>query len=140
MENTVGRKSDLTEELTLEIRKLYLDGENYKNIQEILDIVPGTWDRWVYLNYRDFRTKLQNWKKERLVRKAEINLDILMDSEDERVRTSNTQFTLETLGKEDGYSKRTELTGKDGTALTISFDPAFKKDGTTPQTETNSSE
>lgn len=113
----VGRPTELTDELTLQIRKLYLDGENYTNIQDILDINPSTWDRWVHLNYKDFRVDLQNWKREKLIRKAELNLDILMDSEDERVRTSNTHFTLETLGKEEGYSKRTEMTGKDGKDL-----------------------
>lgn len=117
----------LTEELTLSIRKLYLDGLNYKSIQETLDINPSTWDRWVHLDYKDFRKNLQSWKREKLIRKAELNLEVLMDSEDERVKTSNTQFTLETLGKEDGYSKRTEVTGKDGKELKISFDGAFEE-------------
>jgi len=109
-----GTKPQLTEELSAKIRTLYLDGNNYITIQEILDIKPTTWDSWVYKNYMDFRVHLMNIKHERMIRKAEVRLEALMDSEDERVATSNTHFALETLAKELGYSKRTELTGKGG--------------------------
>ena len=112
-----GTKPQLTEELTAKVRTLYLDGESYTSIQQILDINPSTWDSWVYKNYKDFRVQLQNYKHERLVRKAEAQLDTLLDSEDERIQTSNLQFTLKTLGKDQGYSDRTEVTGKDGSAV-----------------------
>lgn len=134
---TPGPASLLTEELTLKIRELYLDGETYKNIQEILDINPSTWDNWVYKNYEDFRVFLQDIKRERMIRKAEVKVEALMDSEDERVATSNSHFTLETLGKDIGYSKRTEMTGKDGQALVLKFDSAFTDETTSP-TENNS--
>ena len=52
-----------------------------------------------------------------MIRKAEVRVEALMDSEDERIATSNSHFTLETLAKELGYSKRTEVTGKDGRDL-----------------------
>jgi len=102
-----GTKPQLTEELTAKVRTLYLDGESYTSIQQILDINPSTWDSWVYKNYKDFRVQLQNYKHERLVRKAETQLDILLDSEDERIQTSNLQFTLKTLDRKN-YSERVE--------------------------------
>lgn len=111
--NEVGRPTDLTEDLTLEIRKLVLQAKSYKEIQETVGITDSVWDRWVWLNYKDFRTTLNNWKKERLIKKAEINLDVLMDAEDDKIKLDASKFTLETLGKEH-YSKRNEMTGKDG--------------------------
>lgn len=102
------------EEITAKVRTQYLDGKSYIEIQEILDIKASTWDSWVYKDYKDFRANLQKFKHEKLVRKAETQLDTLLDSEDERIQTSNLQFTLKTLGKDEGYSERTEVTGKDG--------------------------
>ena len=120
-----GTKPQLTEELTAKVRTLYLDGESYTSIQQILDINPSTWDSWVYKNYKDFRVQLQNYKHERLVRKAETNVDVLLGSEDERVQLDMTKFTLKTLGKDQGYSERTELTGENGAPLNILFDKSF---------------
>ena len=122
-----GTKPQLTEELTAKVRTLYLEGNSYISIQQILDINASTWDRWVYKNYKDFRVQLQNYKHERLVRKAETNVDVLLGSEDERVQSDMTKFTLKALDK-DNYSDRTELTGKGGGALNIVFDKAFNKD------------
>ncbi len=102
-----GRPSDLTQELTLEIRKLVLSSLSYIEIQEILSINSSTWDRWVWENYKDFRANLQKWKHERMVKKAEVRVDSLMDSDDDRVALNAATFTLETLGKLD-YSKMTK--------------------------------
>ena len=125
-----GTKPQLTEELSAKIRTLYLDGKNYITIQKILDIKPTTWDSWVYKNYMDFRVHLMNIKHERMIRKAEIKVEALMDSEDERVSTKNAHFTLETLAKELGYSKRTEVTGKDGRDLVPDKETQDKVDKT----------
>lgn len=48
---------------------------------------------------------------------AERRLEILIDSEDERVGADVSKFIAKTLGKNEGYSERTELTGKDGEKL-----------------------
>ena len=127
---TAGRPTILNEELTTKIRTLYLDGLNYKSIQETLDINPSTWDNWVNKNKEDFRVNLQSWKHEKLIRKAELRLDLLLDSEDERISTSNLQFTLKTLGKDLGYSDRTELTGKGGKDLTPDRETQDRVDNT----------
>lgn len=112
-----GPKSSLTPEVALQIRSLYLQGMNYKTIRETLGLTEYAWDQWYYHNRQDFRTKIQQWKHERIIKKAEEELEVLIHSDDERIKTSNLQFALKTLGKDKGYSERTELTGKDGTPV-----------------------
>lgn len=130
----------LTQELVLEIRKRVLNNENYINIQAELDINANTWDTWVNKNYKDFRTNLQNWKAERIIRKAEKVGEVILDMSHEdvdkegrkiilgdvlRVKQKEAEFNRETLGKEIGYTKRAEQTGKDGAPLAISIDTAI---------------
>ena len=113
---TRGCPTVLTDETTLKIREAVLKGIEYKRIQEDLQISAGTWDYWVWQDYQGFRANLLTWKKEKMIRKAEKVVDNSMDSENEKIALDAAQFTLETLGKMD-YSKRTELTGKDGKDL-----------------------
>ncbi len=114
----LGAPSLLTLELKQQIRLHVLDNIPYKEIQQILDISPGTWSNWVWDNYQGFRDDLNNWKKERMIRKASIKIETLVDSEDERVALDASKFLASTLGKEE-YSTRTEQTGKDGAPLTV---------------------
>lgn len=114
----IGRPTELTEELTLKIRQGVLDNKSYIQIQQELDINSNTWDTWVYKDYDSFRTNLNNWRKERMIKKAEKVVDKSMDSETEKIALDAAQFTLETLGKLD-YSKRTEHTGKDGGSIVV---------------------
>jgi hypothetical protein len=51
-----------------------------------------------------------------MLRKAELNIEVLQESEDEKVNLQANTFVLETLGKKQ-YSKRNELTGADGKDL-----------------------
>jgi len=46
-----GPKTELTDKLVLEIRKMVLDGKSYVEIQQELEINDSTWDTWVYKNY-----------------------------------------------------------------------------------------
>lgn len=134
------KDSLLTQDLVLEIRKRVLDNENYINIQAVLGINENTWDTWVHKNYKDFRTNLQNWKAERIIRKAEKVGETILDMphtdvDDKgrhiilgdvlRVKQKEAEFNRETLGKEIGYTKRAEQTGKDGAPLAISIDNAI---------------
>jgi len=116
--NEIGRPTELTEELTLKIRQGVLDNKTYIEIQQELDINSNTWDTWVYKDYNGFRTNLNNWRKERMIKKAEKVVDKSMDSETEKIALDAAQFTLETLGKLD-YSKRTEITGKNGNSIVV---------------------
>lgn len=128
----MSRPSDLTEELTLQIRQLVLEGILYKDIHERLDILPGTWDKWYYEDYKGFRRNIQSWKAERLIRKAEkLSEEILTanhigdngkyETDLLRVKQKESEFIRSTLGKNEGYSSRNELTGADGKDLVITW-------------------
>ncbi len=113
----VGRPSQLDDEqFLLKIRDLILDYKTEKEIAEILEVPAGTWDYWKWKNYQGFADKILSYRHERILRKAEANVEVLLESEDERVLADMTKFSLETLGK-NNYSKRTEMTGKNGDKL-----------------------
>lgn len=124
----VGRPSELDDEqFLLKIRELVLQGTSELEMQKILDIPSGTWDYWKWKNYQGFADKLMTYRHDRILAKAEANVEVLLESEDERVVADITKFSLETLGKDKGFSKRIEQTGKDGEALRIVFDNSFDK-------------
>ena len=52
-----------------------------------------------------------------MLNKAEKRLEKLIESKDERVAADVSKFIAKTQGKNEGYSERTELTGKDGEDL-----------------------
>ena len=115
----VGRPSQLDDEqFLLKIRDLVIDNVSEKEIAKILDIPLGTWDYWKWKNYQGFNDKLLSYKHERMLRKAEANIEVLQESEDERVNLQANTFVLETLGK-NKYSKKTEQEGK----LTLEIQP-----------------
>jgi len=104
----VGRPSQLDDEqFLLKIKELFLQYKTEKEIAEILEVPIGTWDYWKWKNYQGFSDKLLSYKHERIIRKAESNVEVLLASEDERVVADMTKFSLETLGKSN-YSKKTE--------------------------------
>lgn len=123
----IGRPSQLQDEqFLLKIKELVLNNKTESEMQEILDIPKGTWDYWKWKNYESFQDKLLSYRHERMLQKAQSNIEVLQDSEDERVNLQANTFVLETLGKDNGFSKRTEMTGKDGKELKITFDNSFK--------------
>ena len=133
MKHPGGRPSRLDDHLFKEIKGLVLEGLNLKEIAEALDISYATIRDWEYENYKGFSDKMLSFKHERMLRKAEINVETLMDSEDERVMADMSKFVLERLNKKT-YSSRVESTGADGQSLTITFDESFKKKNATPNT------
>jgi len=94
----------------LKIRELVLDGRTEAEMQEILNIPKGTWDYWKWKNHNNFQDLLLSYRHERILQKAESNVEVLLESEDERVAADMTKFALETLGKKN-YSKKTETEG-----------------------------
>ena len=117
MANDVGRPSVLDDEqVVLKIKEMYLDGMNEKSIAESMDIPYDTWVYWKWKSYQGFADKLLSYKHERILQKAETNIEALMSSDDERVKADVSKFALETLNKK-YYSKRTEQTGADGKEL-----------------------
>lgn len=110
----VGRPTELTDELTFKIRTLVLEGKEYVKIQEELGIVTETWDGWVWRDYKGFRDMLIKAKKERMIRESERVMGSLVYADDLNIQYKSASFLLETLAKDEGYSKRSEVTGKDG--------------------------
>jgi len=58
-------------------------------------------------------------RRKRMLAKAEARLELLAESEDERISADVSKFLAKTLGKNEGYSERTEVTGKDGQAILV---------------------
>jgi len=136
----VGRPSQLQDDqFVLKIRELVLEGKTEEEMQQILDIPKGTWDYWKWKNYESFQDKLLSYRHERMLRKAEINLEVLQDSEDEKVNLQANTFVLETLGKKN-YSKKTESDITSGGKQIIIDHELLAKNATNTSTETNSEE
>lgn len=136
--NDVGRPSQLEDkEFLLKIRDLVLDNKSEVEMQEILGVPKGTWNTWKYTNFHNFSDLLLTYKHERMIRKAESNIEVLQESEDERVNLQANTFILETLAK-NNYSKRNEVTGKDGQAILVMPTELIDKNETNESTITNS--
>lgn len=65
-------------------------------------------------------------KKKRLLSKAEKNLESILDKgvddkESLKIVADTSKFIAETVGKDEGYSKRTEMTGADGKDLNVTI-------------------
>lgn len=116
MKTEVGRPTALDEELLLKIKGLYLDGKNFKEISEILDISYKTMEGWRLRNYEGFADKVLTYRLERMFEKSINNIEVLQDSEDERVNLQANSLVAESVGKK-WFSKRTEMTGADGKEL-----------------------
>lgn len=140
----------LTEELSLAIRKLVIAGYSYVDIRTELGIRENTWDSWYWKDYKGLRVKLNAWKKERMLKTAEefskdlmsysrINEDGKLDKELAKIQQKEAEFLRETLGKDEGYTKRNEQTGKDGEALQLGVIMLPTKDDNTLATTTETS-
>ncbi len=116
----VGRPTLLDEHLFRKIKDLVLEGMNLREISEALEIPYATMRDWEYENYKSFSDKMLSYKHERMLRKAEANVEVLQDSEDEKVSLQANTFVLETIGKR-SYSKKieNELSNPDGNLKTI---------------------
>ena len=105
------------EKTRLKIRTLMLDGLEYKQIQQELNISPSTWDNSYYLNVRGFRDFVDSVKKSRFLLLAEqVSKEIMaIDSRENAkmasIKQKEAEFLRETLGKDQGYSKRIETIG-----------------------------
>ena len=101
-------------------------------------------DAWVYKDYKDFRKNLISWKKERLVKKSEELSEEILDMKHTvansdipflnllKLKQKESEFIRNTLGKDEGYSTRAELTGKDGAPFTLELVSYKDEDTITP--------
>ena len=117
-----GRKSGLTENLTLKIQGLVLAKVEYKTIQKQLRIAASTWDHWVTINYEGFADKLWKWRLQRMLVKSvevlENTLNKAEDKEDKKIGQDTAKFVTSTIGKKD-FSTKTELGLPEGSEITI---------------------
>lgn len=60
-------------------------------------------------------------RRKRMLSKAEARLETALDSDDERVSVDVAKFIAKTQGKDEGYSDRTEHTGKDGEQIQVTI-------------------
>jgi hypothetical protein len=117
--NQLGRPTELSEELFAEIRKLVLVNKNMKETAEILEIPYNTMSKWSSDNFGSFADKWLSYEHERKLEKAEGKIESLVDSKDEKIALQASALIVETLGKNKGYSKRQEITGKNGKDLVV---------------------
>jgi len=125
--------SILSKDLCLKIRKEILNGSNYVQARENLEIKEGTWDSWYWEDKtipdikQGFRTFVKNAKYERMMNAVTSNIEeflYLNDLRDDgktdpalaKLRQDTTKFVAERLGKID-FSTRVEQTGADGKDL-----------------------
>ena len=64
-------------------------------------------------------------RRKRMLNKAEIRLEELLDSKNENIKLSTSQFLAKTLGKKD-YSEKSPLEGEDGKNLLVPLAESLK--------------
>ena len=116
-----GCPTKLTDELFKRIKQSILDGNDLRTTAKVCEINEGTLYVWHSDNYLNIRDKVEGWKRDRLIKLAEGNIEAIMcigisDKDSLKVVQDTSKFVLETLKKEQ-YSKRSELGGIDGKDL-----------------------
>lgn len=133
-----GRNTLLTDELVAKIKECILDNKTLKETANICGIEINTLYRWSCDNYANLSDKIEGWRRDYKLKKADENIDAILeldvkDKDFTKTIADISKFVKETLDKEN-YSKRSELTGKDGGSLivqTVSY--ADKDNSNTPQ-------
>ena len=122
-----GPKTMLTEELFGKIKICVLEGKNIRETASFCEIPENTFYDWTARNYLNISDKIEGWQRDKRLRLANITSDTIqtlpvidengkVDKELLKIKQKESEFIRETLGKEI-YSKRSELTGKDGKDL-----------------------
>lgn len=95
--------SRLTEELCQMIRELYVvENLDLPEVYKTLNISRASIFQWTKNNHLGFRDFLRELRDDKVVAIARENMISLLQSPNEKIRSSNTQFILETKG---GFSK-----------------------------------
>ena len=116
-----GRPTDLTAELFREIKRGGFVGGSFVKIAEACGIPITTFYTWHSDNYLGLADKIEGWRRDSKLEKADRNIDEILDlprddKDFAKTVADMTKFVKETLDKPN-YSKRSELTGKDGKDL-----------------------
>ncbi len=137
MPTKVGRKTDLTPELVKKIRQSILEGNDLKKTASICEIDQQKLYNWNCDNYLNIGDKIEGWKRDRKLMLSENVSEVVLtlpyideetgkiDKELLKLKQKEAEFVRETLGKTN-YSKRSELTGKDGTDLIPEYNDEVK--------------
>lgn len=120
---TPGPKTNLDAELFGEIKAHVFAGRNLKEMAEISEIPISTLYTWHSDNYLGIADKIEGWRRDNKLEKADKNIDKILDldpSDKDFIKSvaDISKFVKETLDKPH-YSKRTELGGIDGKDLQI---------------------
>lgn len=118
-----GPETLLTDELFGKIKSNVFIGGSYKDIAERSGIPLTTFYTWHSDNYLGLADKIQIWRLQSKLDKADRNIDGILDlsiddKESLKVVADMSKFVKETLDKPN-YSKRVEQTGADGKDLQI---------------------
>jgi len=136
-----GPKTMLTDELFGKIKSCVLEGKNIRETASFCEIPENTFYDWTARNYLNISDKIEGWQRDKRLRLANITSDTIqtlpvidengkVDKELLKIKQKESEFIRETLGKEI-YSKRSELTGKDGKDLPqpiINVIPTYNSD------------
>ena len=117
-----GRPTTLKDEQFRQIKECILEGKTLRDTSKECGLPESTLYTWHSDNYLNIADKIEVWKQERLLNLAKLNLEAIMclgisDKDTIKIVQDTSKFVAETLGKDKGYSKRTEMTGKDGAEL-----------------------
>lgn len=141
MTENVGRPTDLEDDLFRKIKEAILEGKNLREVAAAVGKPESVIYDWSSKNYKGFADKVEGWKRDRKLMLAEKNIEeiltmstVAMPETSEkmvrvdcgllRIQADVSKFVAETLGR-NNYSKRSELTGKNGESL-ISLGELFK--------------
>lgn len=115
-----GPDTKLTDEILREIKIGVYNGLDMTDVAKVCGIPVQTIYDWKWKNQRELGDKMRRWQLDALLAKAERVagkiLDLPLGITTSGVVQKETQFLRQTLSKET-YSKRSELTGKDGENL-----------------------
>ena len=120
-----GRPTALTPELFGKIKEYVFAGKTLKEMAELSGIVEGTIYEWSSENYLGFKDKVEGWRRDSHLEKADKNFAKILDmdvNDKDFVKTiaDISKFVKETLDKPN-YSKRTELGGLNNKDLQINI-------------------
>lgn len=130
-----GPDTLLDDKLMREIKEGILKGLNLKEIANLRGIAEQTLYSWSRDNYLNLADKIENWKRDRKLLLAERNIEEFLEmphntTDKMKVKADISKFVAETLGK-DTYSKRGEITGKNGEAIQHTVDILTSYEGKT---------
>jgi hypothetical protein len=138
-DHTPGVNPMLEDEEVLEkIKQSILDGNDLKETAKVCDINEGTLYQYHSHNVSSIADKIQTWKHERMLRKAEKNIEELQDEEDKRIKLDANKFVLETLGKKK-YSKKQEVEHSGGINKVVEFKLVLDENNTDDKTNEETS-